>query len=155
MYWFIPKEKKVLDKILKYLKPNGHLFLSCAFDFNFFYGEKDVQGKVLEAVRNKYSPVSSSVVFDDYRFDNKKIKDFTKDFKILKSYRIEEAIDFSNYDDFRDWHLGSGSVIYQQFSKSDQENAVNDFYQLLYDKYLSNEHKVSYSTGLFLLQKRG
>ncbi|MCW2255798.1 G3E family GTPase [Providencia alcalifaciens] len=109
----------------------------------------------MQVVRDKYSPVSSAVVFDDYRFDSEKFKNFTNDFKILKSYRIEEAIDFSSYDDFRDWHLGSGSVIYQQFSKKDQENAVNDFYQQLYDKYLSNEHKVSYSTGLFLLQKRG
>ncbi|CDL83206.1 class I SAM-dependent methyltransferase [Xenorhabdus szentirmaii] len=155
LHWFIPKEKEVIDKIFKFLKPNGKLFLSCAFDFNFFSGEKDIQGKVLDVVREKYPPVSPPVVFDDYRFNSDKFKAFTEDFNILKSYRIEEAIDFSNYDDFRDWHLGSGSVIYQQFSKLDQEKAVNDFYQLLYNKYLSNEHKVSYSTGLFLLQKKG
>ncbi|MDR0218277.1 MAG: class I SAM-dependent methyltransferase [Enterobacteriaceae bacterium] len=155
LHWFIPNERKVLDKIFNYLKPNGYLFLSCAFDFSFFCGEKDIQGKVLDMVRNKYPPVSEPVVFDDYRFNNERFKSFTKDFNIIKSYRIEESIDFSNYDDFRDWHLGSGSVIYQQFSKSDQKNAVNDFYQILYDKYLSNEHNVSYSTGLFLLQKRG
>ncbi|KHD27642.1 hypothetical protein LH67_16430 [Xenorhabdus nematophila] len=155
LHWFIPKEEEVLDRILKYLKPNGKLFLSCAFDFNFFCGEKDIQGHVLEEIRNKYTPISPLSVFDDYRFNNEKFKNFTEYFEVLKSYRIEESINFSNYADFKDWHLGSGSVIYQQFSNLDQEEAVNEFYQLLYDKYLIGEHKVSYSTGLFLLQKRG
>lgn len=83
----------------------------------------------MQVVRDKYSPISSAVVFDDYRFNSKQFKNFTKNFKILKSYRIEEAIDFSSYDDSMDWDLGSGFVIYQQFSKKDQEKSVNDFYQ--------------------------
>ncbi|WP_323834837.1 class I SAM-dependent methyltransferase [Photorhabdus africana] len=155
LHWFIPNEQEVINKIFHLLRPGAKFFLSCAFDFNFSLGEKDIQGEILQKVREKYRPISPLVVFDDYRFDSKKFINSTKGFDIIKSHRIEEVVNFSTYEDFRDWHLGSGSVVYQQFDKVDQENAVNEFYDLLYHKYISGEHKVSYSTGLFLLKKRG
>ncbi|MFP1751093.1 class I SAM-dependent methyltransferase [Lonsdalea quercina] len=154
LHWFIPHEKEVIDKIYNLLRPGGKLFLSCAFDFDFLPGEKDAQATVLSIIRDKYRPVSPFVIFDNYRLDSTKFVTYVNGFDIIKSHRIEEIVDFSSYEDFCDWHLGSGSVIYQQFSKEEQNNAVEDFYSILYDKYRSGEHKVSYSTGLFLLEKR-
>ncbi|MCG8707290.1 class I SAM-dependent methyltransferase [Brenneria sp. 4F2] len=154
LHWFIPHEKKVIEKISNLLRPGGKLFLSCAFNFDFLPGEKDIQAIVLNIIRNKYKPISPFVVFDNYRFSNEKLVTYVNGFDIIKSHRIEEVVEFSSYEDFCDWHLGSGSVLYQQFSIKEQNDAVNEFYHILYERYKSGEHKVSYSTGLFLLEKR-
>lgn len=153
LHWFIPKEKLVIEKVLRLLKPGGKFLLSCAFDFNYFSGDKMAQSSALRKVREKYDPISSPILFDDYRFSCDKFMGYINGFDVKKSVRIEERIDFTCYDDFKDWHVGSGSVIYHQFSPEDQEDAVNDFYSELYNKYTSGIYEVSYSTGLFYLQK--
>jgi SAM-dependent methyltransferase len=153
LHWFIPNEKKVIEKISGMLGPGGLLSLSCAFDFNYLQGEQDMQRTVLQEVRQQFTPVSPLVVFDDFRFTRQKLRNYVQGFDLLKSCRIEEVVEFSCYEDFRDWHLGSGSVVYQQFSEEDRERAVNHYYEALFRRYETGEHQVSYSTGLFLFRK--
>lgn len=154
LHWFIPREKLVIEKVFRLLKPGGKFLLSCAFDFNYLSGDKKTQSSALAKVREKYDPISPSILFDDYRFNGEKLQGYIEGFDIKKSVRIEERIDFTCYDDFKDWHVGSGSVIYHQFSSEDQESAVNEFYSEIYNKYAAGLYEVSYSTGLFYLKKR-
>lgn len=154
LHWFIPNEKAVIEKAFASLKPGGKFLLSCAFDFDYFFGQEDIQRNALGKVREKYHSISPLILFDDYRFDSDSFLGYINGFIIRKSMRIEESIEFTCYEDFRDWHVGSGSVIYHQFSLEDQNDAVNDFYTELYNKYACGDYEVAYSTGLFYLQKR-
>ena len=155
LHWFIPQEQDVITKIAAGLRPQGQLYLSCAHRFDFFEGEKTFQRAVLEEVRDKYQTITAPVVFDDYRFDAARLQAATAAFDLVKIHRIEEAVDFDTYEDFRDWHLGSGSVLYQQFAPQDRHAAVRDYYERLYEHYLSGRHTISYATALMLLEKRG
>lgn len=47
LHWFIPNEGQAVEKIREILKPEGKLFLSCAFSFDYFPGEKYMQNNVL------------------------------------------------------------------------------------------------------------
>ncbi|AZT39608.1 class I SAM-dependent methyltransferase (plasmid) [Salmonella enterica subsp. enterica serovar Karamoja] len=154
LHWFIPHEDNTIQKMKSLLKPGGKLFLSCAFNFDYLPGEKDIQHEVLLEVRNKFKTISPTVIFDDFRFKKDIFLKKFSDFDIIKSHRIEERVSFDTYEDFRDWHLGSGSVLYQQFVQDVRDSAVSEFYEILYSKYVSGAHTISYSTGLFLLEKR-
>lgn len=154
LHWFAPFESKAIDKISNKLQPGGSLFLSCAFKFELCPGEGDIQNAVLLKIRNKYKTIAPPVVFDDFRFDNSKLLGVTRDFDLIKIHRIEENVSFDNYEDFRDWHLGSGSVIYNQFDEKSREIAVQEYYHDLYNKFQVGEYVMSYSTALMLLRKK-
>lgn len=154
LHWFIPNERAVINKIFEALNVGGTLFLSCAGNFEFLRGERELHTETLSQIRKKYHAISSPIIFDDFRFTPEKLIDLLDGFEFLKIDRIEEKIDFRNFDDFRDWHLGSGSVIYQQFAQHNRECAVNDYYERLYRAYSTGTHDVSYSTMLLRLRKR-
>ena len=110
LHWFIPQEQDVITKIAAGLRPQGQLYLSCAQRFDFFEGERALQRAVLQEVRDRYQTITAPVVFDDYRFDAARLQAATAAFDLVKIHRIEETVGFDTYEDFRDWHLGSGSV---------------------------------------------
>lgn len=154
LHWFIPQEQAVIEKITAALRPGGNLFLSCAFNFDFFKAEGDAQAAALAYVRNKYPTIAPATVFDDFRFNPQKLLAMLGTLQMQKVQRIEETVDFDNYEDFRDWHLGSGSVLYHQFDDKFRIAAVQEYYQILYEKYRAGQHTISYSTALMLLNKR-
>lgn len=154
LHWFIPHEQVVIDKIAAALKPGGHLFLSCAFEFDYVQGERLIHEQVLTDIRSQYPCITEPVVFDDFRFSRSSLLAALHDFEVVRCQRIEEPVHFSTFEDFRDWHLGSGSVVYGQFEESIREQAVADYYLKLYEHYTSGRYKTAYSTALMLLKKR-
>lgn len=94
------------------------------------------------------------VVFDDFRFNREALVTALRDFEIIRSHRIEEPVDFETFEDFRDWHLGSGSVVYGQFEERVRDRAIADYYQKLYESYCAKAYKTAYSTGLMLLRRK-
>lgn len=72
----------------------------------------------------------------------------------LLIHKIEERVEFDNFQDFKNWHLGSGSIVYQQFDEAIREIATEDYYKIMYEAYTSKKYKISYSTALMLLRKR-
>ena len=154
LHWFIPNEQSVIDKLSNAIKPGGYLYLSCAFDFDYGPGERLIQERVLMDIRRQYPCITEPVVFDDFRFNRSSLMTALHDFEIIRSHRIEEPVDFETFEDFRDWHLGSGSVVYGQFDKSIRDRAIADYYQTLYEHYCAEDYKTAYSTGLMLLKRR-
>ncbi|PRW99548.1 hypothetical protein C7A07_04855 [Pseudomonas fragi] len=154
LHWFIPHEQTVIDKLADAIKPGGYLYLSCAFDFDYVLGERAIQEQVLMDIRRQYPCIADPVVFDDFRFNRSSLIDALHDFEIIRSHRIEEPVQFENFEDFRDWHLGSGSVIYAQFDERFRERAITDYYKKLYEHYCAGTYKTAYSTGLMLLERR-
>ena len=154
LHWFIPNEQTVIDKLFRALKPGGYLYLSCAFDFDYVQGERSIQERVLTAIRQQYPCIAEPVVFDDFRFNRHSLVTALHGFEIIRSHRIEEPVHFKTFEDFRDWHLGSGSVVYGQFEESVRDLAIAAYYQKLYEHYCAAEYKTAYSTGLMLLKRR-
>lgn len=154
LHWFIPHEQTVIDKLAKAIKPGGYLYLSCAFDFDYVPGERLVHERVLMDIRRKYPCITEPVIFDDFRFNREALVTALRDFEIIRSHRIEEPVDFETFEDFRDWHLGSGSVVYGQFDERVRDRAIADYYQQLYECYCAEAYKTAYSTGLMLLRRK-
>jgi len=154
LHWFFPHERQVIEKIRNTMAPGGSLFLSCAADFHFIQAERDAQAGVLDSIRQRYQPVAAQQLFDTRRFSDEKLKDLSAAFELMQIDRIEERLDFTCFEDFRDWHMGSGSVVYSQFSVDDRDAATQEYYRMLYDQYTSGDHAVGYSTALMLLRKR-
>lgn len=154
LHWFIPREQDVINKLSALINPGGYLFLSCAFGFDYVPSERAVQEQVLMEIRKKYPCITEPVVFDDFRFNRASIISTLHDFEIIRSHRIEEPVQFKTFEDFKDWHLGSGSVVYGQFEEHARDSAINDYYQKLYQHYCAGRYSTAYSTGLMLLKKR-
>ena len=154
LHWFIPHEQTVIDKLADAIKPGGYLYLSCAFDFDYVLGERAIQEQVLMDIRRQYPCIAEPVVFDDFRFNRHSLVTALHGFEIIRSHRIEEPVHFKTFEDFRDWHLGSGSVVYGQFEESVRDLAIAAYYQKLYEHYCAAEYKTAYSTGLMLLKRR-
>lgn len=55
-------------------------------------------------IRRQYPCIADPVVFDDFRFNRNSLIDALHDFEIIRSHRIEEPVQFENFEDFRDWH---------------------------------------------------
>ncbi|WP_339406299.1 class I SAM-dependent methyltransferase [Pseudomonas helleri] len=154
LHWFIPREQAVIDKLSGLIKPGGLLFLSCAFEFDYVPGERAIHEQVLTEIRQRYPSIGEPVVFDDFRFNRDSIINALRDFTIIRSHRLEEQVQFESFEDFKDWHLGSGSVVYGQFEASIRDLAINDYYQRLYEHYCAGRYHTAYSTVLLLLEKR-
>jgi len=154
LHWFIPNEQLVIDKMAHAMRPDAKLFLSCAYHFDFLLGENIAQKEALDYIRQKYQTIAPAVVFDDFRFDADTVNRRFSDFDLIKVNHIEERVNFDSFDNFRDWHLGSGSVLYHQFAPADREQAVQSYYRILYDQYVKGAHEVSYATALMLFQKK-
>ena len=153
-HWFIPRQQAGIDKLAALIKPGGLLFLSCAFEFDYVPGERHIHERVLTQIRNRYPSIGEPVVFDDYRFNRNSIISALPDFTILRSHRIEEHVQFQTFEDFKDWHLGSGSVVHGQFDESIRDLALNDYYHCLYEHYCAGRYSTAYSTVLLLLERR-
>lgn len=151
LHWFHPKQNEVISKIKKILKIGGGLHLSTALSFKFIPGEGEVQKEVIEMVRKKFEPISEINTFQSRRLTQSQIIKICAGFGIEKVSTHEEIIYFSNYMDFKDWHVGSGSVVYEQFGENCKEEAVDMYYKLMYDKYILGEYKVAYGTALINL----
>ena len=154
LHWFIPHEQAVIDKLSGLIKPGGLLFLSCAFEFDYVPGERAIHEQVLTEIRHCYPSIGDPVVFDDFRFNRDSIIKALRDFKIIRSHRLEEQVQFESFEDFKDWHLGSGSVVHSQFETRVRDLAINDYYQRLYEHYCAGRYHTAYSTVLLLLEKR-
>lgn len=153
LHWFHPDQKSVISSIYDLLKDGGYLHLSTALSFEFIPSEEGAQEEVLKEVRRKYSPVREIDTFSSRRATRETIADMLKPFTLMSISQHEEKLSFESFDDFKDWHVGSGSVIAKQFSPEVQSLATDLYYKLLFSRYERGEYEVAYATALINAQK--
>lgn len=154
LHGFIPYEQAVIDKLSAAIKPQGYLFLSCAFDFDYLTGEHSIQERVLKGMSYQYPCPEQLRVLNDFAFNRTAILSALHDFDIVRSQRIEEPIEFETFEDFKDWHSIIHAGLSEQFDESIRERALFDYYQKLYALYCAGRYTAAYSTGLMLLKKK-
>ena len=153
LHWFHPHQNRVIRRIWNSLKPGGRLHLSTALDFSFLHGEEAIQQKTIEHVRSVFTPQSGLDTFHSRRLSVEAIKHIVSDFDVQKVSLHEEVLEFFSYEDFRDWHTGSGSVVAKQFAPEDRKAAEELYYRTLHSRYVEGEFKVAYGTALLTLTK--
>ncbi|BCH60797.1 hypothetical protein RvVAR0630_34210 [Agrobacterium vitis] len=153
LHWFHPNQKSVIKKIRGLLRDGGSIHMSSALAFSFLPGENSMQTSIINQVRERFPPIAPVESFDSRRLSTSEIPTLLDGFSIAKISFHEEKLDFSNYDDFRDWHVGSGSVVGKQFTNSDAAVATEMYYSRLYEEYVANRYQVSYGTTLINAQK--
>lgn len=153
LHWFHPDQQKVINTIFDMLSVGGVLHLSTALSFDYLSGEELVQEQVLNEVRIKYKPVRDSDTFSSRRASRECISRFLERFELIAISRHEEKLSFGNFEDFRDWHIGSGSVVFKQFPVETQDQATDLYYRLLYGRYERGSYQVAYATALITARK--
>ncbi|VVP87710.1 tRNA (cmo5U34)-methyltransferase [Pseudomonas fluorescens] len=153
LHWFHPEQQRVIDTIYEMLEVGGYLHLSTALSFDYLSGEELIQEQVLKEVRLRYKPIRQSDTFSSRRATREDIVKLLGRFTLIAISQHEEKLSFDNFEDFRDWHVGSGSVVFKQFPLETQCLATDLYYKLLYSRYEDGIYDVAYATALITAQK--